>query len=122
MSAHFSISDSTQEAMPSSRSTRRERSAQCDGGIERAHGTALGIAGLWERWKSPAGEEVPSFAMLTINCDEHPLLKRFHKHFDEKGRAERAADARALARRPLRPVAKRVSGGSTQPLQHLRQR
>ena len=23
--------------------------------------------------------------MLTINCDEHPLLKRFHKHFDEKG-------------------------------------
>ena len=54
-------------------------------GIERADGTALGIAGLWERWKSPAGEEVLSFAMLTINCDEHPLLKRFHKHFDEKG-------------------------------------
>ena len=23
--------------------------------------------------------------MLTINCDEHPLLKRVHKHFDEKG-------------------------------------
>jgi putative SOS response-associated peptidase YedK len=54
-------------------------------GIERGDGTALGIAGLWERWKSPAGEEVLSFAMLTINCDEHPLLKRFHKHFDEKG-------------------------------------
>ncbi len=54
-------------------------------GIERADGTALGICGLWERWKSPAGEEVVSFTMLTINCDEHPLLKRFHKHFDEKG-------------------------------------
>ena len=23
--------------------------------------------------------------MLTINCDEHPFLKRFHKHVDEKG-------------------------------------
>jgi hypothetical protein len=54
-------------------------------GIERADGTALGICGLWDRWKSPTGEIVLSFAMLTINCDEHPLLKRFHKHFDEKG-------------------------------------
>jgi len=54
-------------------------------GIERADGTALGICGLWDRWKSPSGELVVSFAMLTINCDEHPLLKRFHKHFDEKG-------------------------------------
>ena len=54
-------------------------------GIERADGTALGICGLWERWKSPTGTEVLSFAMLTINCDEHPLLKRFHKHFDENG-------------------------------------
>ena len=54
-------------------------------GIQRADGTALGIAGLWERWKSPAGEEVVSFTMLTINCDEHSLLKRFHKHFDDKG-------------------------------------
>lgn len=54
-------------------------------GIERADGTALGICGLWDHWKSPSGELVVSFAMLTINCDEHPLLKRFHKHFDEKG-------------------------------------
>lgn len=54
-------------------------------GIERADGTALGLAGIWERWRSPAGADVVSFAMLTINCDEHPLLGRFHKHFDEKG-------------------------------------
>lgn len=54
-------------------------------GIERADGTALCIAGLWERWKSPEGSEVVSFAMLTINCDAHPLLARFHKHFDDKG-------------------------------------
>ena len=54
-------------------------------GIERADGTALGLCGLWERWKSPTGVEITSFAMLTINCDEHPLLRRFLKHFDEKG-------------------------------------
>ena len=54
-------------------------------GIERADGTALGLCGVWERWKSPAGEEATSFATFTINCDEHPLLKRFHKHFDGNG-------------------------------------
>lgn len=54
-------------------------------GIERADGTALGICGLWERWKVPTGAEITSFAMLTINCDDHPLLRRFHKHFDDKG-------------------------------------
>lgn len=54
-------------------------------GILRADGTALGICGLWERWKAPTGEAVTSFAMLTVNCDEHPVLKRFHKHVDENG-------------------------------------
>lgn len=54
-------------------------------GIQRADGTAVGICGIWERWKSPTGSEVRSFAMFTINCDEHPLLKRFHKHIDENG-------------------------------------
>lgn len=54
-------------------------------GVERADGTALGIAGLWERWRSATGADITSFAMLTINCDQHPLLSRFHKHFDEKG-------------------------------------
>ena len=54
-------------------------------GIERADGTALGIAGLWDRWKSPAGDVLLSFTMLTINCDDHLLLQRFHKHVDEHG-------------------------------------
>ena len=51
----------------------------------RSDGTALGIAGLWERWRSPEGVELISFAMLTVNCDGHPLLNRFHKHFDDNG-------------------------------------
>lgn len=25
--------------------------------------------------------------MFTIKCDEHPLLKRFHKFFDENGKS-----------------------------------
>lgn len=29
----------------------------------------LGIAGIWSPWKSPEGEWVNSFAMLTINAD-----------------------------------------------------
>jgi hypothetical protein len=34
--------------------------------IGRADGRPLGIAGLWSRWKSPAGSDVLSFTMLTI--------------------------------------------------------
>lgn len=55
--------------------------------IERADGTALGLCGVWERCKSPAGHEATGFAMFTIKCDEHPLLKRFHKSFDENGKS-----------------------------------
>jgi putative SOS response-associated peptidase YedK len=38
------------------------------------------IAGLWSEWTDPTtGEIVPSYTMLTINCDAHPLLKFMHK-------------------------------------------
>ena len=52
--------------------------------ISRADGKPIGLAGLWSRWKSPSGEVVHSFAMLTINADTHPLLKHYHKPEDEK--------------------------------------
>lgn len=43
------------------------------------------IAGLWGHWIDPdSGEEVLSFTMLTLNADDHPLMKRFHKPQDEK--------------------------------------
>ena len=43
------------------------------------------IACLWDRWKLPeTGELVVSFSMLTVNADEHPVMKRFHKTGDEK--------------------------------------
>ena len=52
--------------------------------ISRADGEPLGVAGLWSWWKSATGVEVLSFAMLTINADEHSLMRNFHKPNDEK--------------------------------------
>lgn len=51
--------------------------------IARADGLPMGIAGLWSVWKSPAGD-VHSFTMLTVNADQHALMKNFHKAEDEK--------------------------------------
>lgn len=52
--------------------------------ISRADGQPMGIAGLWSEWRSPQGELIPSFTMLTINADQHPFLRQFHKPEDEK--------------------------------------
>lgn len=52
--------------------------------ISRADGEPMGIAGLWSWWKSPAGEVLHSFTMLTVNADMHPLMNQFHKPHDEK--------------------------------------
>jgi putative SOS response-associated peptidase YedK len=52
--------------------------------IEAGDGQPLGIAGLWSTWRSSAGEVVSSFTMLTINADDHPLMRNFHRPEDEK--------------------------------------
>jgi putative SOS response-associated peptidase YedK len=54
-------------------------------GIRHVHGELLGIAAIWEV-KPPENNGAPlvSFSMLTINADDHPLMKRFHKPEDEK--------------------------------------
>lgn len=52
--------------------------------IERADGEPMGIAGLWSSWKSPTGETVHSYTMLTINAEDHGLMQLFHKSTDEK--------------------------------------
>lgn len=44
----------------------------------------VGIAGIYRRWKNPAGGELSTFTMLTVNADGHPIMKRFHKPGDEK--------------------------------------
>jgi putative SOS response-associated peptidase YedK len=53
--------------------------------IARTDGEPFGIACLWDRWTRPdTGEQVVSFSMLTVNADEHPVMKRFHPAGDEK--------------------------------------
>ncbi|GCL47295.1 hypothetical protein NIES3787_30010 [Microcystis aeruginosa NIES-3787] len=52
--------------------------------IEGSDGQPLGIAGLWSTWRSPTGEMINSFTMLTINADDHPLMRNFHRPEDEK--------------------------------------
>ena len=45
----------------------------------------FGIAGIWTKWYDPkTGRNANSFAMLTVNADAHPLMKRLHKPEDEK--------------------------------------
>ena len=45
----------------------------------------LGLAGIWEKWPNPeTGDELFSFAMITINAAGHPVMSRFHKPGDEK--------------------------------------
>lgn len=41
-------------------------------------------AGLWRSWDEPDGSVAHSFTQLTINADDHPLMRRFHKPDDEK--------------------------------------
>ncbi len=46
----------------------------------RADGEPWALAGLWDTWTDKAtGEVVPSFTMITQNCDGHPLLSLMHK-------------------------------------------
>jgi putative SOS response-associated peptidase YedK len=52
--------------------------------ISRIDNKPMGIAGLWAEWKSPSGETIPSFTMLTINADLHPFMRQFHKPDEEK--------------------------------------
>lgn len=53
--------------------------------IQLASGDPFAIACLWDRWKEPATDEwVVSFSMLTVNADEHPVMRQFHKSGDEK--------------------------------------
>jgi len=48
--------------------------------FHRADGTPWGLAGIWNTWIDRAtGEVVESYSMLTLNADDHPLMRRMHK-------------------------------------------
>jgi putative SOS response-associated peptidase YedK len=52
--------------------------------ITRADHEPMGIAGLWERWRSSTGEVLHSYSMLTVNADNHAFMRNYHKPEDEK--------------------------------------
>ena len=48
--------------------------------FSRTDGLLWGLAGLWNTWTDRStGEVLESYTMLTMNADEHPLMKRMHK-------------------------------------------
>jgi len=48
--------------------------------FSRADGQPWGLAGLWNVWiDRNTGEVHESYTMLTINADDHPLMRRMHK-------------------------------------------
>lgn len=44
----------------------------------------LCAAGIWRPWKEADGSETLAMAMLTVNADEHPVMKHMHRLGDEK--------------------------------------
>lgn len=53
--------------------------------IKTKSGYPFGIASIWEKWIDPKNNEVVvSFSMMTVNADDHPVMRRFHKLDDEK--------------------------------------
>ena len=48
--------------------------------FRRADGDPWGLAGLWNIWiDKGTGEVHESYTMLTLNADEHSLMRRMHK-------------------------------------------
>lgn len=52
--------------------------------IVRSDGQPMGIAGIWTGWRGPDGSVIRSMSMLTVNADDHPLMRNFHRPQDEK--------------------------------------
>ncbi|MGZ8293405.1 MAG: SOS response-associated peptidase [Telluria sp.] len=53
-------------------------------GIGMADDSLFSVAGLWREWHGDDGAVAASFTQITINADEHPLMRRFHKPGEEK--------------------------------------
>lgn len=54
--------------------------------FRRADGVPWALAGLWNTWTDKvSGEMIESYAMLTLNADDHPLMSRMHKPDPKRG-------------------------------------
>ncbi len=52
--------------------------------IARVDGKPMGVAGLWARWQGADGEVIISYALLTVNANNHALLNRYQQPGSEK--------------------------------------
>lgn len=52
--------------------------------IERQDQKPFGVAAIYDYWKDTKGEWIPSFSLLTVNADAHPIMGQFHPTNDEK--------------------------------------
>lgn len=52
--------------------------------ITRADGEALGLAGLWDSWTDEDGVQQLSYTVMTVNADDHALMRNYHKPNVEK--------------------------------------
>ncbi len=52
--------------------------------IRRSDGLPMALAGIWNVWVSPAGEEVLSYSMLTVSAKGHAIFERMHAPDREK--------------------------------------
>ena len=52
--------------------------------ISRVDGQPMGVAGLWACWSGPDGETIVSFTLLTLNANNHALLRRYQQPGSEK--------------------------------------
>jgi putative SOS response-associated peptidase YedK len=52
--------------------------------IELAQSQPIGLPGMWRTWQEQDGTVTNSFTHFTLNADDHPLLRRFHRPGEEK--------------------------------------
>lgn len=52
--------------------------------IARVDGKPMGAAGVWESWTGADGEQIVSFALITINANNHALMHRYQQPGSEK--------------------------------------
>lgn len=52
--------------------------------ISRVDGQPMGAAGLWAVWTGPDGDTLTSFTLLTVNANNHALLRRYQPQGSEK--------------------------------------
>lgn len=47
-------------------------------------GSPFAVAGLWREWPEENGQVSYSFTQLTVNADDHEVMKHFHRPGEEK--------------------------------------